>query len=64
MWVLVIPQGNTCTCPSTVVTNLVGANACGTYINPIGNATNAANLAVELCAQYSGMLVRWQEVCG
>ncbi|MEW5314831.1 MAG: hypothetical protein WDW38_006300 [Sanguina aurantia] len=57
----VAAQGNSCTCPPTVVVNLVGANACGASISPIGNATDAADLAVELCAQYSGMLLRWQE---
>eukprot|EP00879_Flechtneria_rotunda_P005094 GHRR01005372.1.p1 GENE.GHRR01005372.1~~GHRR01005372.1.p1 ORF type:complete len:506 (+),score=128.62 GHRR01005372.1:75-1592(+) len=46
-------RGDTCKCYPGYMTNLIGPAACGPPINPAGNASDAAELAAQLCTVYN-----------
>lgn len=55
-------QGNMCTCQPGYTTNLIGPAACGPSINPTGNASDAAALAGQLCTLYGNAFDRMMQV--
>lgn len=55
-------QASSCSCPDTVLPNLVGDVACGQTVSPDGTVSRLGNLTAWLCSTYTTAQQQWLEV--